>query len=387
MTTTPDIEAVKAALLDFATSGRPYLPSVGRYHANTAIATITALQTRVDEAERERDHQAWMVSQLTEHAEIDRNQLAAAQAEAEALRKAGNFVAEDADRYLNERDDARDQLAAAQAEVARLDAEAFTMQQMRELAQDHLGCEDVLDALEELDQARNQLATLRAAIAEALSCLQQGDEHSARAALRNLDQPEGEDDNIASADNIAKAMASYCRQHGFRQIKLTLTNDGGWVCNRNVHPEEDADQPEPAYKRNADDAIAAASLMKDRAIEAHRICKETMQAYPEIPELGHDGALHDAIHKIVGVDTPWYVGPHADQPEGEGKRYRHVKRGTIYTVIGEGKLQCSANPLLDDQPIVVYRGEDGQLWARGVDEFHDGRFVPASQPEGEGEGS
>lgn len=54
--------------------------------------------------------------------------------------------------------------------------------------------------------------------------------------------------------------------------------------------------------------------------------------------------------------------------------YRHKKRGTLYTVLGEGTLQCSANELLDNQPIVVYRGEDGKLWARGVAEFHDGRF-------------
>lgn len=54
--------------------------------------------------------------------------------------------------------------------------------------------------------------------------------------------------------------------------------------------------------------------------------------------------------------------------------YRHKKRGTLYTVLGVGTLQCSANELLDNQPIVVYRGEDGELWARGVAEFHDGRF-------------
>lgn len=59
-----------------------------------------------------------------------------------------------------------------------------------------------------------------------------------------------------------------------------------------------------------------------------------------------------------------------------GKRYRHKKRGTVYEVLGEGTLQCAANPALDEQPVVVYRGEDGKLWVRGHSEFHDGRFEP-----------
>jgi hypothetical protein len=54
--------------------------------------------------------------------------------------------------------------------------------------------------------------------------------------------------------------------------------------------------------------------------------------------------------------------------------WRHVKRGTVYTEIGRGKLQCAANELLDDKPVVIYRGEDGALWVRGVTEFEDGRF-------------
>jgi hypothetical protein len=54
--------------------------------------------------------------------------------------------------------------------------------------------------------------------------------------------------------------------------------------------------------------------------------------------------------------------------------HRHVKRGTTYEIVGNAILQCSANSILDEQPLVVYRGEDGQLWVRGVTEFNDGRF-------------
>lgn len=55
------------------------------------------------------------------------------------------------------------------------------------------------------------------------------------------------------------------------------------------------------------------------------------------------------------------------------KIYRHKKRGTLYTVIGMGHLQCE-KPLTDMSVIVIYRGEDGNLWARDPNEFYDGRF-------------
>lgn len=53
-------------------------------------------------------------------------------------------------------------------------------------------------------------------------------------------------------------------------------------------------------------AIRAMSRMKDAAMEAHRICYETMKRHPSVPELADDGVLHKAIHAIVGVDTPQY---------------------------------------------------------------------------------
>ncbi|MBS7812312.1 hypothetical protein [Roseococcus pinisoli] len=54
--------------------------------------------------------------------------------------------------------------------------------------------------------------------------------------------------------------------------------------------------------------------------------------------------------------------------------YRHVKRGTEYTVLGQGELQMSAD-LVDGAELVIYRGDDGKIWFRETGEFHDGRFV------------
>ncbi|WP_312782056.1 hypothetical protein [Brevundimonas sp.] len=63
------------------------------------------------------------------------------------------------------------------------------------------------------------------------------------------------------------------------------------------------------------------------------------------------------------------------EPEGGARRFRHWARGTIYTEVGEARLQQSGQfgPCEGDA-ITVYRGEDGQLWARASSEFHDGRF-------------
>lgn len=44
--------------------------------------------------------------------------------------------------------------------------------------------------------------------------------------------------------------------------------------------------------------------MKQRACRAHELCNALRLAFPEIPELGDDGTLHEAIHDILRVDTP-----------------------------------------------------------------------------------
>src|SRR4051812_29551363 len=64
----------------------------------------------------------------------------------------------------------------------------------------------------------------------------------------------------------------------------------------------------------------------------------------------------------------------ADQGEGWRPTHRHVKRGTEYEVIGWGSVQCSEAGLLDNEHVMIYRGQDGTLWARRLSEFIDGRF-------------
>lgn len=53
--------------------------------------------------------------------------------------------------------------------------------------------------------------------------------------------------------------------------------------------------------------------------------------------------------------------------------WRHKKRGTFYVHLGVAKLQTT-NPIQEGEELVVYRDEDGKLWARPQSEFNDGRF-------------
>ncbi|PYE86890.1 DUF1653 domain-containing protein [Phyllobacterium leguminum] len=66
----------------------------------------------------------------------------------------------------------------------------------------------------------------------------------------------------------------------------------------------------------------------------------------------------------------------------------HRKRGSTYQVTGIALVQTDSG-LRDMDAVVLYRGEDGRLWVRGVEEFIDGRFepidpVPPLTPDAEG---
>ena len=59
----------------------------------------------------------------------------------------------------------------------------------------------------------------------------------------------------------------------------------------------------------------------------------------------------------------------------QAARVQHIKRGSIYKVIGRGILQTDT-PLNDYAPVVIYQCEtDGKIWVRNEAEFDDGRFA------------
>jgi len=57
----------------------------------------------------------------------------------------------------------------------------------------------------------------------------------------------------------------------------------------------------------------------------------------------------------------------------KGPVWRHKKRGTLYREVATATLQAGA-AVYEGAQLVIYQGEDGQYWARPIDEFLDGRF-------------
>lgn len=76
-------------------------------------------------------------------------------------------------------------------------------------------------------------------------------------------------------------------------------------------------------------------------------------------------------------------------PEGWKPTHRHVKSGGEYMLLGSGRMQSgmwfeqkdgdidrpSSLEPIDMHLVAIYRGADGNLWARPREEFDDGRFV------------
>lgn len=67
-------------------------------------------------------------------------------------------------------------------------------------------------------------------------------------------------------------------------------------------------------------------------------------------------------------------------------RWRHLKRGSVYSIVGRGKIQTDT-PLTDMAEVVVYVpeyanpfGDDTEVWVRPVEEFFDGRFEKYDPP-------
>ena len=63
----------------------------------------------------------------------------------------------------------------------------------------------------------------------------------------------------------------------------------------------------------------------------------------------------------------------------KGSTWKHLKRGSTYTIVGVGTMQVNGD--LDNTQVVIYRGYDRlggfvEFWVRPLDEFMDGRFEP-----------
>lgn len=123
----------------------------------------------------------------------------------------------------------------------------------------------------------------------------------------------------------------------------------------------------------------AMTSTQQAAVEREKIARIVMRA-AEPDGLGLWETYTDVADEILSaLSTP--VEGEPEVVKTFRPTHRHRKRGTLYEVLGDAVLQ-SASDVRDDHPLIVYRGEDGQLWARPPTEFNDGRFeeLSASQP-------
>ena len=65
------------------------------------------------------------------------------------------------------------------------------------------------------------------------------------------------------------------------------------------------------------------------------------------------------------------------EPPSTGSHWRHVKRGSTYTIEGVGVIEATMTTC------VIYRAHaDGTTWVRPLAEFMDGRFVEIDKTRG-----
>lgn len=115
----------------------------------------------------------------------------------------------------------------------------------------------------------------------------------------------------------------------------------------------------------ADDVIAEIAAERRRQIDqildhARYPRSIYMRSVAENIIAGHISALTASGFAVVKVDR---------------ERWKHVKRGSFYRVLGQGNAQVSSH-IKDMEPVIIYQAEEGgSLWVRPATEFYDGRFV------------
>ncbi|MDI6837830.1 MAG: hypothetical protein QMD99_19250 [Rhizobiaceae bacterium] len=156
-------------------------------------------------------------------------------------------------------------------------------------------------------------------------------------------------------------------------------NDGRWVCSAECWDKAVGDAaPEAVRVKELEVNTDARIEMVSRALAA--------SAWKRLNTRDTDFAkmkYPDGEPQYVKEQWPLYVvDAHAalSALEVDKPTHRHKKRGSVYTVIANGVLQVDAD--LDNEKVVIYRGEDGRYWVRPEYEFNDGRFEALATTEG-----
>ena len=82
---------------------------------------------------------------------------------------------------------------------------------------------------------------------------------------------------------------------------------------------------------------------------------------------------HGTIEHEVAYEIKRRLPPSEPSQRSEAETWRHLKRGSVVTVMGRGKAQCATNCIGEMTDVTIYQ-HDGKWWVRRTDEFEDGRF-------------
>jgi len=152
-----------------------------------------------------------------------------------------------------------------------------------------------------------------------------------------------------------------------------------WV--RDVEPAMDTS--EGGFRAGVEYALAALPRMQPSEAEVERAARAmdpgafatydggftVRNAYENHAFLNAERTVKSARRKARAALATLPALPTPDA----GRHWKHVKRGTTYAEIGRAELQASQD-VVEGVTLVIYRGDDGKLWARQEDEFEDGRF-------------
>lgn len=95
--------------------------------------------------------------------------------------------------------------------------------------------------------------------------------------------------------------------------------------------------------------------------------------------LSHSSLAASALRFLLQEREGKPVGDGGAQDWTKGTEWVHLKTGRIYTTVGRCRFEASG------EPAVLYRGSEGTIWARAMDEFLDGRFDRVAPPQSQGD--
>lgn len=107
----------------------------------------------------------------------------------------------------------------------------------------------------------------------------------------------------------------------------------------------------------------------DRQTHLCRGCLRTREEIRGWKDMSRDERTQ--VLETIEVRRHAEEAPPAPALSAGPRRWRHRKTGGLYEELHRALVER------DLTPVVVYRGEDGQVWVRPAKQFDDGRFEPA----------